>query len=157
MKKSREIALIVLACVSELFVAGFIALYFTAYFAVGTAEQVSVFNQLNLTLIKELFILPFSKPSEVPYLVGIYGEQTALALSISALVLVGVVFITLVLGIVLVCVRKKPLMVIFAPALLLAGFVGLAMIASGKIFFGLIQLTSTSLINNREKNIIKNN
>ena len=144
MKKSRKIALIVLASLSALFTCGFIALFFTSQFAVGTAEQVSQFNNECLNLIKELFILPFSKPTEVPGLIGYYGEQNALILSISALVLVGIIFITLVLGIVFVCVKKKPVMIIFAPVLLLAGFAGLAMLACGQIYFGLIQLALQS-------------
>ena len=144
MKKSRKIALIVLASISALFLGGFVALFFTAYFAVGNAQQVEIFNLINLNIIKELFILPFSKPADVPYLTGLYGKDNALILSISALVLCGIVFVTLVLGIVFVCIKKKPVMIIFAPVLLLAAFAGVAMLGCGKIYFGLIQVATQS-------------
>ena len=145
MKKSRKRALIILTIIGFVFLAAFTALFFTAYFTVRGPAGVQAFNNSNLALIKELYMLPFVKVADVPNLIGLYGEKLALILSISALVLSGIVLILIVLGIVLVCVKKKPVMIIYTVVMLLVASTGVAMIGCGKVFLGVInQVIKTS-------------
>ena len=142
MKKGRKIALVILASVSALFLVGFVGLFFVIRYAAPVGQEGNLLIQLDL--IKELFVLPFAKASDVPHLISVYGENLSLILSICTLVLSGIVFITLVLGIVFVCIKKKPLMIIFAPVMLLACFAGVAMAGCGKIYLKYIQSATQS-------------
>ncbi len=133
MKKGRKIALITLAIASFTFLAAFIVLFTTFGYLGGEPDVGAVMNEAHFALLKGLFILPFNK-EEAFYLVGIYGEDLALALSISTLVLVGVFVVMIILGIVLVSIKKKPIMIIFTPVMLMALFAGVAVIGLGGLF-----------------------
>ena len=141
MNKKRKITLIALAIASAAFLSIFVVLFFTFGFFSGDPSVGAVFNETHLELIKGLFVYPFDKAGGALLAIA-YGEGGALALSISALVLLGAIVVATALGIVLVCLKKKPLMIIFAPAMLLAGFTGLAMLATGGCFFDYIKLYS---------------
>ena len=135
MSKSKKVTLIVLASVSALFLVGFLAMFFTS-----TSTIASDYSWRSaLGVVGEMYMLPFVDKTQVPNVAGMYDATQALALSISVLVLTGLVFISLVLGIVYVCIKKKPLMIIFTPVLLLAGFAGVDLLANGVVYFAIVQ------------------
>ncbi len=142
MKKSKKIALIVLASISAFLLCGFVALFFCAPLIGGDPDAAWASVLESLKLVEELFLLPFGaiSPAASGLVAGFGSYDTALALGISALVLTGLVFATLVLGIVLACVRKKPVMIAYTPVLLLAWAAGVVMLGCGALYFATIQL-----------------
>lgn len=117
MKKSRKIALIVLASVSALFLAAFMVLYFVTPQIVGDG---AFSLEQSLNGIASLFTYPFNGGGQ---------DTTMLVMSIVGLVVDAVVFVSLVLGIVYSCIKKKFIYLVFIPVLLLAEFVALALLA----------------------------
>ena len=139
MSKNRRKTLIALTIISFVFLAAFVSLFFSFGYFGGNPAEGEAYNALHLELMKGLYVLPFDKVGGA-VLLSAYGETIALALSICALCLTGIIAILLVLGIVLVCAKRKPIMMIFAPVLLLAGFAGVALLGTASLFFNYIQV-----------------
>ena len=72
------------------------------------------------------------------------GEGLPLALSIIALVVSGVWLVSLVLGIVVSCLKKRNIYLVYIPVMVLALFAALALLAYGQAF-SLMIVSGTSL------------
>ena len=117
MKKSRKIALIVLTCVAATLLVGFVTLFMlTPVFAKQNYGSMLV---AMLRSIGNLYVVPF---------VGGAGGLP-LVLSIVALVVSGIWLVTLILGIVLSCIKKRFVYLSFIPVLVFALFAALSLLA----------------------------
>ena len=116
MKKSRKITLIVLTCVSAFFLAAFTVLFMLMPVFLGADYGVKIASQFQT--IGKLFTDPFT---------GVEGLN--LALAIVALALSGIWLVTLVLGIVISCLKKRFKYLAFIPVMVFALFAGLALLA----------------------------
>ena len=144
MKKSRKITLLVLSIVTVVFFALSLVWFFLLGKFIPELEE-EIHSGLsmttlsyNLTLLKETYIYTFDK-TKVLYLPTIYGDQTALVLGILQLVFTGLVLIALVLGIVYVATKKRPVSILFPSLFALVGFDGALMIALGGLNFELFK------------------
>lgn len=133
MKKSRKITLISLTCTSAFFLLAFAVLFML--FPVFTGEQygVKIFEQFQS--ISLLYSRPF-----------IGAEGLPLALSIVALVLSGAWLVTLVLGIVLSCLKKKFKYLSFIPVMVFALFAAEALLACGIEYVSMLRSGLTGSI-----------
>ena len=127
MKKSRKITLLVLSIVTLAFFAGSMILFFL----LPTILEADGMLGLNFTLVKETYIYTFDKTKVVQLTENYKPEQFALTISILQLVLTGLVFIALVLGIVNAATKKRPVSILFPLLFALVGFDGALMIALG--------------------------
>lgn len=122
MKKSRKITLIVLTSVTA-----FLLVAFTALFMLMPVLVVGSTLADQFSAIGALFALPFMG-----------GEGLSLALSIVALVVSGVWLVSLVLGIVVSCLKKRKIYLVFIPVMVLALLAALALLAYGQVFASMI-------------------
>lgn len=123
MKRSHKISLIVLTSVSAFFLVAFTVMFFLLPVFLGVELGLTVsdlFTQIGL-----LFMYPFA---------GVEEGGTFLALSIIALVVTGIVVVSLVVGIIIACLKKKPAYFAFIPVLLLAEFSALGLLAWCQLF-----------------------
>ena len=122
MKKSRKITLIVLTSVTA-----FLLVAFTTLFMLMPVLVVGSTLADQFSAIGALFSLPFMG-----------GEGLSLALSIIALVVSGVWLVSLVLGIVVSCLKKRKIYLVFIPVMVLALLAALALLAYGYVFASLV-------------------
>ena len=137
MKKSRKITLIILSIVALVFLAAFLVLFFLLP---GILEADGLLGGSFATL-RDSYFYTFDK-SKAIYLAALYPEQTALILSIVQLVFTGLIFIAVALGIVFVCVKKRPVCILTSALLALAGFVGAMYIAVGALWLDVFKAYS---------------
>ncbi len=145
MEKNSKLkkSLIVLFILSLVFILGFAATYITSplVFAEGapvTADAITVNLESGATLIGEAFVLPFpSYPGGA--LVSTYGKDLALVLSIVTYVVSGLILILIVLSIVFVCNKKKPLYSIYSLAVLVALYIAYIIILTGSAYLAMAQ------------------
>lgn len=122
MKKSRKITLIVLTSVTA-----FLLVAFTTLFMLMPVLVVGSTLADQFSAIGALFSLPFMG-----------GEGLSLALSIIALVVSGVWLVSLVLGIVVSCLKKRKIYLVFIPVMVLALLAALALLAYGYVFASMV-------------------
>ena len=139
MKKGQKVALIALTVASYIFLAAFMVFFFVYPYTLQDSTYAEMYTKMDLGIIKDLFVLPFSR-GDVEYILGVYEESVALGLSIGALVATGIFFVTLVLGIVFACVKKKFVYLAFIPAWLMAAFTSVAMIGCGGVFLKIVEM-----------------
>ena len=128
MKKSRKITLIVLTSVTAFLLVAFTTLFMLMPVFVEGPTLASLFGEIG-----KLFTTPFMG-----------GEGLPLALSIIALVVSGVWLVSLVLGIVVSCLKKRNIYLVYIPVMVLALFAALALLAYGQAF-SLMIVSGTSL------------
>lgn len=116
MKKSRKLTLIILTCVSAFFLLAFTVLFMLMPVFFGAEYGPMIGSQFET--IGMLFAIPFMG-----------GEGLYLALAIVALALSGIWLVTLVLGIVISCLKKRFKYLIFIPVMVFALFAGLSLLA----------------------------
>ena len=121
MKKSRNLTLIVLTSVAATFLVAFAVLFFLMPVFVG--QPYGDYLGAQFSVLAQLFVLPFAGGAGLP-----------LTLSIIALVLSGVWLVTLVLGIVISCLKKRVKYLSFIPVMVFALFAGLCLLAFGQGF-----------------------
>ena len=122
MNKSRKTALIVLASVSA-----FLLVAFTTLFMLMPVLVVGPTLAEQFSKIGALFTSPFMG-----------GEGLSLALSIVALVVSGAWLVSLVLGIVASCLKKRIIYLVYIPVMALALLTALALFANGHAFASMI-------------------
>jgi len=125
MKKSRKITLIVLTSVTAFLLVAFTTLFMLMPLMVEGPTLASLFGEIG-----QLFTTPFTG-----------GEGLKLALSIVALVVCGVWLVSLVLGIVVSCLKKRKIYLVFIPVMVLALLAALALLACGE-FLALTMIPS---------------
>ena len=118
MKKNRKITLIVLTSVTAFLLVAFTTLFMLMPVFVENETLALLFEKIG-----ELFTTPFMG-----------GEGLPLALSIIALVVSGVWLVSLVLGIVVSCLKKRNIYLVYIPVMVLALFAALALLAYGQAF-----------------------
>lgn len=116
MKKSRKITLIVLTSVTAFLLVAFTTLFMLMPLLVKDQSLALLFGKIGL-----LFTTPFTG-----------GEGLSLALSIVALVVCGAWLVSLVLGIVVSCLKKRKIYLVFIPVMVLALLAALALLARGE-------------------------
>ena len=138
-------ALLVLFIVSLVLIAGFATLYVLEPFFIANnvGEAIGLRLKFDATVIGESFILPFDA-KQAPNLVALYSnplfaQNLALTLSIVTYVLSGLILILLVLGIVTVCNRKKPLFSIYALAVLVSLYIAYILVLLGVYYLNAAQ------------------
>jgi len=122
MNKSRKTALIVLTSVTA-----FLLVAFTTLFMLMPVLVVGSTLADQFSAIGALFTLPFMG-----------GEGSYLALSIVALVVSGAWLVSLVLGIVASCLKKRIIYLVYIPVMALALLAALALFAYGHVFASMI-------------------
>ncbi len=130
--------LLVFAIVSIALIAVFATLYILEPFFLANYDGSVIGPTLDLQfkLISQAFILPFNQ-AQAGELIGLYGmlgEGVPLTLSIIVYVLSGLMLILLVLAIVFVNSKRKPLFTLYSLALLAATYIGYIMITYGFIY-----------------------
>lgn len=122
MKKSRKITLIVLTSVTAFLLVAFTTLFMLMPVLVEGQSLASLFGEIG-----QLFTTPFAG-----------GEGLKLALSIVALVVCGAWLVSLVLGIVVSCLKKRIIYLVFISVMVLALLAALALLAYGQVFASLV-------------------
>ena len=117
MKKNRKVALIVLASISAFMLVAFTVLFFLLPTFLGPEAELTVASEF--AAIGAMF--------KYPFVAGAGAEGGYLAMSILCLVVSGIVLVSLVLGIVVACLKKRPVYLVFIPVLLLAELAALAL------------------------------
>ena len=137
MNKKRKISLIVLSSVALAFLVTALVLMLCMPNILGAPEMSSEYLDSMFKVYGGSYTYSFDKECEPSlYLFATYllSEQTALAISVIQLVFTGVVAIAFVLGLVFVCVKKKPAAMLVMFLLLFAGFIGGIIVACGGVF-----------------------
>ena len=141
MEKNSKLkrALLVFFILGLVFIAGFFGTYIAFPFVGQTGADATVIGQLfetNFLLLQQAFILPFDA-TQAGALVSLYsqlGPNVALIISIVVYVVSGLTLILIVLGIVFVANKRKPLYSIYTLAVLAALYVAYIIITTGVIY-----------------------
>ena len=130
--------LLVFAIISFALIAVFATLFILEPFFLANYDGAVIGPSLDFRfkLVSQSFVLPFNQ-AQAGELIGAYiglGESIPLTLSIIVYVLSGVMLILLVLAIVFVNSKRKPLFTLYALAVLAATYIGYTMITYGFIY-----------------------
>ena len=136
-------ALLVCFIVSLVLIAAFAAVYVLSPMILGegNAELIGPQLELDAKMIGQAFVFPFDSTQAAEF-VALYsqvGDNVALIISVCSYVLSGLMLILLVLGIVYVCNKKKPLFCIYSLAILAVVYISYIEIVLGVRYLAMMQ------------------
>lgn len=138
--------LIVFFIVSLSLILAFGATYvFYPFYLLGDFQLVGVSLGLDFTRITQAFLFPFDAAQAQDFIAiySLLGDNVALIVSVVTYVVSGLLLILLVLGIVYVINKKKPLFILYALALLAALYIAYIIIVGGVTYLATAQLAFT--------------
>lgn len=138
----RALLVFFIMSLSLIIVFGATYAFYPLYLYEGNWELMGIALGLDFSLISQAFVFPFDAAQAQDF-IGIYsylGDNVALIVSVVTYVVSGLLLILLVLGIVYVINKKKPLFVLYSFALLAALYVAYIIIIKGVSYLGMAQL-----------------
>ena len=134
--------LLVFFIMSLSLILAFAATYvFYPFYVMGSFDFVGTSLALDFKFISQAFIFPFdaAQAQEFITIYGALGDNIALIISVITYVVSGLILILLVLGIVYVINKKKPLFTLYSLALIVALYIAYIIVVTGVTYLATAQ------------------